>query len=101
MCADERAQTTEVISLLYNATLHPDKPVQAPQMNPTTGVAARPADTVSGYMFRKDPSRPGGGVYVAQERDRVVEDLPEGTFVVRGEPDERRSASADGAWAFG
>ncbi|KZV79657.1 hypothetical protein EXIGLDRAFT_782017 [Exidia glandulosa HHB12029] len=98
-----RRRTTEVISLLYNATLKPDRSTQEqePHMNPTVGVAARKPDTIRGYSFRKDPSRPGGGVYVAQERDRVVNDLPEGTFVVRGEPDEHRSSSADGQAASG
>ncbi|EJD42242.1 hypothetical protein AURDEDRAFT_115195 [Auricularia subglabra TFB-10046 SS5] len=92
-----RRRTTEVISLLYNATLHPDKQRQAPYVNPTKGVAARTPDALRGLTFRKDPSRPGGGVYIADERSHVVHDNPDGTFVVRGEPEEQQTGQPGNA----
>lgn len=57
-------QTAEIIALLYEATQGPHPTVmEAPPLNPTGGVTVK--TPVSGLDYKKDPTRPGGGVFVA------------------------------------
>ena len=62
-------QTAEIIILLYEATHGPQLPLQAPDLNPTGGVKGKPPVVLD---FKQDPSRPGGGIFVAQ---RKIEEL--------------------------
>ncbi|KAG6880276.1 hypothetical protein C0992_001845 [Termitomyces sp. T32_za158] len=59
-----RRKTAEIIALLYEATQGPHPTVmEAPPLNPTGGVTVK--TPVSGLDYKKDPTRPGGGVFVA------------------------------------
>lgn len=81
------AQTAEIITLLYESTLHPLHP-EAPALNPTGGVKVKPP--LGGLVFRKDPTRPGGGVFVARDT-RTSEDLkhlPAGTVITEEAPED-------------
>lgn len=57
-----RRKTAEIISLLYEATQGPPPPMETPALNPTGGVKPKPP---VGLDYKKDPTRPGGGVFVA------------------------------------
>ncbi|KAG1891356.1 fungal-specific transcription factor domain-containing protein [Suillus subluteus] len=75
-----RRKTAEIIALLYEATQGPPLPLdQPPPLNPTGGVKGQRA--LSGLEYKKDPSRPGGGFFVAHGEARNYEDLPRGTIV--------------------
>jgi len=80
-----RRRTTEIISLLYEATQRPDQPSLRQGLNPTAGVSARAPDSFKGLTFKKDKSRPGGGVFVANERTKEINELLEGTVVAPGD----------------
>ncbi|KAF9448024.1 hypothetical protein P691DRAFT_705734 [Macrolepiota fuliginosa MF-IS2] len=83
-----RRKTSEIIALLYEATQGPPLPMETPALNPTGGVTPKPPISLE---YRKDPSRPGGGVFVAQTRDtreEDIKDLPAGTVITSGENDE-------------
>ncbi|TFK54750.1 hypothetical protein OE88DRAFT_1642088 [Heliocybe sulcata] len=60
--------TAEIISLLYEATQGPSQSLDAPALNPTGGVKGKAL--AEGLDYRKDPSRPGGGVYIARGKAR-------------------------------
>ena len=79
--ADIPDQTAEIISLLYEATQGPAQPPEAPALNPTGGVKVK--QPLRGLQFKKDPTRPGGGVFVARDTtgSAVDKNLPEGTIV--------------------
>lgn len=77
-----RRKTAEIIALLYEATQGPPLPLdQPPPLNPTGGVKGKRA--LSGLEYKKDPSRPGGGFFVAhgEARSGDYEDVPRGTIV--------------------
>ncbi|KAG8893558.1 hypothetical protein FRB99_001877, partial [Tulasnella sp. 403] len=89
-----RRKTAEIIILLYEATQLPPALLNMPgdpqRLNPTVGVSDRPPGTENFRIlkFRKDPSRPGGGVFIADEKSVIeaVNEVPLGTIVfVRGE----------------
>ncbi|EAU88675.2 hypothetical protein CC1G_01048 [Coprinopsis cinerea okayama7 len=76
-----RRKTAEIISLLYEATQGPPMPMEAPALNPTGGVTGKPPVMLD---YRKDPTRPGGGVFIVQgnsSRDGQFKDVPEGTII--------------------
>ncbi|PCH37864.1 hypothetical protein WOLCODRAFT_66856 [Wolfiporia cocos MD-104 SS10] len=75
-----RRKTAEIIALLYEATQCPQETV-APVLNPTGGVKPKPP--LGGLVFQKDPSRPGGGVFVAMSKPKEdqVKDVPAGTII--------------------
>ncbi|TFY67038.1 hypothetical protein EVJ58_g1874 [Rhodofomes roseus] len=76
-------QNAEIIALLYEATQGQQDPTALPALNPTGGVKGKPPLTNS-LVFKKDPSRPGGGVFVAHTKPKegeVDEHLPEGTII--------------------
>ncbi|KAL1757210.1 fungal-specific transcription factor domain-containing protein [Schizophyllum commune] len=74
-----RRKTAEIIGLLYVATQSPAMPMEPAALNPTGGVTGKEAPSLD---FRKDPTRPGGGVYVAQgARASDFKDLPAGTVI--------------------
>ena len=77
-------QTAEIITLLYESTLHPLNP-EAPALNPTGGVKVK--QPLGGLRFHKDPTRPGGGVFVARDttNEAVDKHLPQGTIINEGE----------------
>lgn len=80
-------QTTEIISLLYEATQNP-VPRNFWPLNPTAGVEARNSASADAIVFRKDPMRPGGGLFLATSRtaSALGEDMPDGTLVVPDVP---------------
>lgn len=69
---------------MYEATQGPPLPMETPALNPTGGVKAKPPLSLE---YRKDPTRPGGGVFIAQPRTREedVKDIPPGTIIAPGE----------------
>ncbi|KIL61315.1 hypothetical protein M378DRAFT_187599 [Amanita muscaria Koide BX008] len=79
-----RRKTAEIIALLYEATQGPHLPFEAPPLNPTGGVTVRQP---VGLEYKKDPTRPGGGVFVAhgeaRQRQAEFKDVPEGV-IIRG-----------------
>ena len=80
-----RAKSGAVISLLVNAATGAfPKERYSGALNPTAGVSNRKThENVTGLKFRPDPTRPGGGVYVAESNDVVLRDLPKGTIVLK------------------
>lgn len=83
-----RRKTAEIIALLFEATQGPRLPIDSPPaLNPTGGVKGRqPLD----LDYRKDPSRPGGGVFVAhgKAREGDFKDLPAGTVISSSSDEE-------------
>ncbi|KAK0553283.1 hypothetical protein OC845_001283 [Tilletia horrida] len=91
-----RAKTAGVISMLYEAAsgVFANSPLGS-QLNPTAGVSNRRAvDTLRGIVFRADPNRPGGGVYVAANSELILQDLPKGTIIHESSADAPK-ADAD------
>ncbi|KAI6022732.1 fungal-specific transcription factor domain-containing protein [Pisolithus marmoratus] len=91
-----RRKTAEIISLLYEATQGPPPPLDKPPLlNPTGGVKGRqPPD---GLEYKKAPSRPGGGVFVAHGEARNTDyGLPKGTIITSSdeESEERPAAGS-------
>ncbi|CAE6420960.1 unnamed protein product [Rhizoctonia solani] len=82
-----RRKTAEIICLLYEATQSAPEPSRTTdkRLNPTVGVHnVRAPEALRGLEFRKDASRPGGGVFVASKRMiPALSDLPRGTVVPR------------------
>lgn len=80
-------QTGEIICLLYEATQGTPEPSRTTdkRLNPTVGVQnVRAPEALRGLEFRKDSSRPGGGVFIASKRMiPALADLPRGTVVPR------------------
>jgi len=78
-----RRKTTEIISLLYEATQSP-VPRNFWPPNPTAGVESRNSEDADAIAWKKDPSRPGGGLFIATQRTAraLGEDIPSGTLVV-------------------
>jgi len=58
-------------------------------LNPTAGVEARNSASADAIVFRKDPMRPGGGLFLAtsQTASALGEDMPSGTLVLPDPPD--------------
>lgn len=80
-----RAKTAEVITMLHDSALgtYAHGP-NTGNLNPTAGVTnRRTADTLRGIVFKQDTSRPGGGVYVANNPHLVLKDLPTGTIILQ------------------
>ncbi|PFH51749.1 hypothetical protein AMATHDRAFT_74779 [Amanita thiersii Skay4041] len=92
-----RRKTAEIIALLYEATQGPHLPMEAPPLNPTGGVTARQP---VGLEYKKDPTRPGGGVFIARgdakHREDDFKDLPEGTIISGSSDDESGDVTAPG-----
>lgn len=84
-----RRKTAEIITLLYEATQGPPLPIETPALNPTGGVKAKAPLSLE---YHKDPTRPGGGVFVAQTRAREedLKDVPAGTIITpTGDSEDR------------
>jgi len=90
-----RRKTAEIISLLYEATQGPSQSLDAPALNPTGGVKGRAL--AEGLDYRKDPSRPGGGVYVAhgKAREGDYSGVPPGTVIQSDEESEGGANNAN------
>ncbi|KIJ69323.1 hypothetical protein HYDPIDRAFT_172743 [Hydnomerulius pinastri MD-312] len=97
-----RRKTAEIIALLYEATQGPPLPLdQPPLLNPTGGVKGK--QPLGGLEYKKDPSRPGGGVFIAhgEARKGDYEGIPQGTIITssdeesdeRPDPPSRRGSS--------
>ena len=78
------------MTLLYEAALKTrpdhenDTTSRPPAINPTAGVHPRPAFGKARWV--KDPSRPGGGIYVAQDADELDQaGLQNGDIVIASE----------------
>jgi len=57
-------------------------PMEAPALNPTGGVRVKPPVMLD---YKKDPTRPGGGVFVAAPgKSGEFKDLPEGVVISGG-----------------
>ena len=76
--------------MLYEATQGPQLPLQAPVLNPTGGVKGKPPVVLD---FKQDPSRPGGGIFVAQ---RKIEEL-NNTSVIGQSDNEDGSSEGENA----
>ncbi|KAH0830630.1 hypothetical protein J3R83DRAFT_2085 [Lanmaoa asiatica] len=77
-----RRKTAEIIALLYEATQGLPLPLdQPPLLNPTGGVKGK--RPLGGLEYKKDPSRPGGGIFVAhgEARQGDYEGIPQGTII--------------------
>jgi hypothetical protein len=66
--------------LLYEATQGPQLPLQAPLLNPTGGVKAKQPVMLD---FKQDPSRPGGGIFVAQSKTQELKDASKSMVINR------------------
>ncbi|KAG6820643.1 hypothetical protein H0H93_013842 [Arthromyces matolae] len=80
-------QTAEIIALLYEATQGPHPTLmEPPPLNPTGGVTVKMP--VSGLDYKKDPTRPGGGVFVASgqaAREGDFQGVPAGVVISSSE----------------
>lgn len=67
-------------------------PIEPAPLNPTGGVTAKQP---LGLEYKKDPTRPGGGVFVAhgeaKKREEDYKDVPEGV-IIRGSSDDELDA---------
>ncbi|KAL4266176.1 Carbohydrate Metabolism and Transport Regulator [Pleurotus pulmonarius] len=82
-----RRKTAEIITLLFESTQGDPLPIETPALNPTGGVIGK--KVLGGLNFKKDPSRPGGGVFVAQGDAREdLKDLPAGTVISTSSDEE-------------
>ncbi|KAJ7449949.1 fungal-specific transcription factor domain-containing protein, partial [Mycena latifolia] len=87
-----RRKTAEIITLLYEATQGPQLPLEAPALNPTGGVKGKQPPMLN---YKPDPTRPGGGVFVAHKDSQDdFKDLPAGTVI-------RDSADGEGGEGSG
>jgi hypothetical protein len=95
--ADACAQTAEIITLLYEATQGPaTTDLTAAPLNPTSSVTNR--QPLGRLEYRKDPSRPGSGVYVAHganKSDLLATDIPS-HLVVAADGDDNENDAAEG-----
>jgi len=86
-----RRKTAEIITLLYETTTGPpinlDEP---PALNPTGGGVRKIQASFKGLKFKKDTSRPGGGVFIAHGKAKEADytDIVEGTVVIPGSDEE-------------
>ncbi|KAI0273577.1 fungal-specific transcription factor domain-containing protein [Gloeopeniophorella convolvens] len=67
-----RRKTAEIIALLYEATQGPPPPMERPALNPVGGVTGKKPPPLGGLAYEKDPSRPGGGVFVAHAKVKAA-----------------------------
>ncbi|KAI6036519.1 fungal-specific transcription factor domain-containing protein [Pisolithus microcarpus] len=87
-------KTAEIISLLYEATQGPPLPLDKPPLlNPTGGVKGR--QPLGGLEYKKDPSRPGGGVFVAHGEARKADyGMPKGTIITSSDEESEEPPAA-------
>ncbi len=88
-----KPQTAEIINLLYEATQGPPLPLQAPVLNPTGGVRGKQPVLLD---YKKDNSRPGGGIFIAQSKVPDFRDLPEGLVISKSD-DEKGDSEGENA----
>lgn len=91
-------QTAEIITLLYETTQGP--PVQlddAAALNPTGGVVRK--TQLKGLKYQKDPSRAGGGVFIAhgKAKEGDYSNMPEGTVIINHGISDEESEGEDSA----
>ncbi|PPQ91421.1 hypothetical protein CVT25_014309 [Psilocybe cyanescens] len=84
--------TAEIIALLYEATQDPHMPMETANLNPTGGVKVRPPVMLD---YKKDPTRPGGGVFIAHGKAGEFKDVPEGT-IISGSSEEDAAGDSEG-----
>jgi hypothetical protein len=56
--------------LLYEATQGPPPQMERPALNPTSNVSNNKPPPLGGLLYKNDPSRPGGGVFVARGKTK-------------------------------
>ncbi|KAJ7582943.1 fungal-specific transcription factor domain-containing protein [Mycena floridula] len=91
-----RRKTAEIIALLYEATQGPRVVIETPPaLNPTGGVKGK--QPLDGLDYQKDPSRPGGGIFVAhgKARESDFDDLPEGTVIKASDEDSEMESRTE------
>ncbi|KAK7020498.1 fungal-specific transcription factor domain-containing protein [Favolaschia claudopus] len=77
-----RRKTAEIITLLFEATQGPQLPLEAPALNPTGGVKGKQPSVLN---YKPDPTRPGGGVFIAHPDSKDdFNDLIPGTVIKDG-----------------
>lgn len=64
--------------MLYEATQGPQLPLQAAVLNPTGGVKVKEPVMLD---FKQDPSRPGGGIFVAHSKIKELKDVPKSVVI--------------------
>ena len=87
-------QTAEIIALLYEATQGPPLPLESPALNPTGGVTGKPPIDLD---YKKDPTRPGGGVFIVRgqvAQNENLKDVPVGVII--SSTSESRMDSGEG-----
>ncbi|KAJ9474828.1 Zn(2)-C6 fungal-type domain-containing protein [Pseudozyma hubeiensis] len=87
-----RGKAASVISLLCDSAVgvYANTPSSG-TLNPTAGVTNRKSkETLRGIVFKQDPSRPGGGVYIAADQRLMLQDLPKGTIIMSETQDGSR-----------
>lgn len=77
---------------MYEATQGPLLPAEIPSLNPTGGVTPKPQINLE---YQKDPTRSGGGVFIAKApREDVIKDLPAGMVITPEESREGLSSTS-------
>lgn len=63
--------------------------METPALNPTGGVTGRKPPPLGGLSYEQDPSRPGGGVFIAHgPAKEAYSDLNPGTIISSGSEGE-------------
>jgi hypothetical protein len=80
---------------LYEATQGPHLSSESPALNPTGGVKHKPPGAIE---FKRDPTRPGGGVFVVHGPSRAKDfegvGVPAGTVINSSDEEEEGEVSA-------
>jgi hypothetical protein len=101
--------------LLYEATQGPPPQMERPALNPTSNVSNNRPPPLGGLSYKNDPSRPGGGVFVAHGKakgaypdvapgviiDGHSDDEDEGAVMSLLSKEDRLTRGADGALPAG
>jgi len=86
-----RRKTAEIIALLYEATQGPPLPIEAPALNPTGGVTLKKPAVLD---YKKDPTRPGAGVFILHGKGTEFKDVPEGVIISASQEGNNSEVSA-------
>ena len=60
-------------------------PIEAPALNPTGGMTVKKPAALD---YKKDPTRPGGGVFILHGKGNQFQDVPEGTITNTSERED-------------
>jgi hypothetical protein len=72
---------------------------EPPALNPTGGVQSKLPSTYKGLKYKKDPSRPGGGVFIAsgKAKEGDYSNVPEGVVIVNSDDDDSNEGEEQAA----